>query len=61
MGQFFCTVTGRDFESRVALERHQTTKAYKKQLRALTQGKPPHTQSDAEEAAGMGKPDNGKG
>jgi len=48
-----------DFESAYALERHQCTKAYKKALKAM-QGTAPHTQGDAEAAAGMGRPDNGR-
>jgi len=59
-GQFYCVVTGRDFENAAALERHMLSRPYRRKLKELQTGPAPHTQLDAEAAAGMGLPDNGR-
>lgn len=59
LGQFYCAVTGRHFESADALARHQRTKEHKRRLKRLLNDPAPHSQADADAAAGKGKPDNG--
>ena len=60
-GAYVAVATGRRFSTRAGLESHVKTKAYKRACKALrTQGKP-HDARDAEMAAGMGAPDNGRG
>lgn len=60
-GQFYCVCCARYFTDANALAAHNKTKPHKRRLKALGQGAAkPHTQADAEAAAGMGKPDNGK-
>ena len=59
-GQFYDMFTGRHFESEEALERHMKTKQYKRDKKRVLSGPAPHEQRDAEAAAGMGAPDNGK-
>ena len=56
-GQYYCEVTGRHFESALALRNHEKTKRYKK-LKRLIHGPKPHSQSDAEAAAGVVPPSN---
>jgi bud site selection protein 20 len=41
------------------MEVHEKTKAHKKRCKALM-GDRPHAQTDADWAAGMGRPDNGQ-
>ena len=52
--------TGRHFESADALARHQKTKRFKRDKKRILNGPAPHEQRDAEAAAGVGAPDNGK-
>ena len=59
-GQFYCMYTGRHFESQDALTRHQKSKQYKRDRKKVLTGPAPHEQGDADAAAGMGPPDNGK-
>jgi len=59
-GQFYDMFTGRHFESKEALERHMKTKQYKRDKKRVLNGPAPHEQRDAEAAAGVGAPDNGK-
>ena len=59
-GQFYCMFTGRHFESAEALARHQKTKQFKRDKKRVLNGPKPHEQRDAEAAAGMGAPDNGR-
>lgn len=59
-GQFYCMYTGRHFESADALARHQKTKQFKRDKKRILNGPAPHEQRDAEAAAGVGAPDNGK-
>ena len=59
-GQFYCMFTGRHFESADALARHQKTKQFKRDKKRILNGPAPHEQRDAEAAAGVGAPDNGK-
>lgn len=58
MGQFYCLHCDRYFASSVVRDDHYKTKRHKKRIKML-QGDAPHSQLDAEIAAGMGKPDNG--
>ena len=57
-GKFYCKVTGRHFESALALKNHTKTKRYKKLKKQLLMGPKPHNQRDAEAAAGMAPPTN---
>lgn len=57
-GKHYCIACARYFISEVALADHGKTKAHKKRVKELT-GAKPHSQADAEWAAGMGRPDNG--
>ena len=59
-GQHYDVFTGRHFESAEALARHQKTKQYKRDRKRVLNGSKPHEQGDAEAAAGMAPPDNGK-
>lgn len=60
-GDYFAVATGRRFSSAEGLASHMKTKEYKRAVKRLrTEGKP-HGQLDAELAAGMGRPDNGRG
>eukprot|EP00899_Mesostigma_viride_P003284 jgi/Mesvir1/12957/Mv05970-RA.1 len=58
LGRFYCVACSRDFQSAKILEEHEKTKPHKKKLKSILKEKP-HSQRDAEMAAGMGKPDNG--
>lgn len=58
MGQFYCLHCDRYFASVAVRDEHFKTKKHKKRVK-LMMGSAPHTQLDAELAAGMGKPDNG--
>lgn len=57
LGQFYCNVSGRYFETQEALDSFRKSKPYRRGLKRLLAA-PPHTQADAEAAAGMGKPKN---
>jgi len=58
MGKFYCKVTGRHFESALALKNHMKTKRFKKLKKQIANGPKPHNQRDAEAAAGMAPPTN---
>lgn len=58
MGQFYCLHCDRYFGSWAIRDDHFKTKAHKKRLK-LMKGNAPHSQLDADMAAGMGRPDNG--
>ncbi|WOL13270.1 zinc finger C2H2 protein [Canna indica] len=58
MGQFYCLHCDRYFASEEVLEEHFRSKRHKKRMKQMM-GPAPHTQQDAELAAGMGMPDNG--
>ncbi|KAH7292797.1 hypothetical protein KP509_29G086200 [Ceratopteris richardii] len=58
MGQFYCLHCDRYFSSSAVMDEHFRTKRHKKRVKMM-QGDAPHTQLDAELAAGMGEPDNG--
>ncbi|CAL6367661.1 unnamed protein product [Bathycoccus prasinos] len=58
MGKFYCKVTGRHFESALALKNHTKTKRFKKLKKQIASGPKPHNQRDAEVAAGMAPPTN---
>jgi len=59
LGQHYCIPCARYFVSAGAMEVHEKTKAHKKRCKALM-GDRPHAQTDADWAAGMGRPDNGQ-
>lgn len=63
-GQHFCMSCSKYFVSDSALQQHARTKPHKRRLGELLSlrhaGKKPHNQIDAEVAAGMGAPDNGR-
>lgn len=61
IGQFYATATGRRFVSAEALAAHMKTKEYKRAVKRLKNEPAPHSERDAEMAAGMGAPDNGRG
>ncbi|PKA65406.1 hypothetical protein AXF42_Ash005740 [Apostasia shenzhenica] len=58
MGQFYCLHCDRYFANDVARNKHFLSKRHKKRVKQMN-GPAPHTQLDAELAAGMGRPDNG--
>ena len=60
-GQFYCVCCARYFTDAGALEAHNKTKPHKRKMKEFGRNSErPHTQRDAEMAAGMGAPDNGK-
>lgn len=58
MGQYYCLHCDRYFSNVAVRDEHFKTKRHKKRLKLML-GPAPHTQLDAELAAGMGMPDNG--
>ncbi|MBA0551428.1 hypothetical protein Golob_022312 [Gossypium lobatum] len=58
MGQYYCLHCDRYFANPTVRDEHFKTKRHKKRLKQMS-GPAPHTQLDAELAAGMGMPDNG--
>eukprot|EP00249_Psilotum_nudum_P004052 c17579_g1_i1 orf=103-480(+) len=58
LGKFYCLHCDRYFVSAAFRDEHFRTKRHKKRIK-LMQGEAPHTQLDAELAAGMSMPDNG--
>ncbi|KAJ9181540.1 hypothetical protein P3X46_009661 [Hevea brasiliensis] len=58
MGQYYCLHCNRYFANVTARDEHFKTKRHKKRVKQMM-GPAPHTQLDAELAAGMGMPDNG--
>ncbi|XVF76439.1 hypothetical protein PTKIN_Ptkin13bG0266100 [Pterospermum kingtungense] len=58
MGQYYCLHCDRYFANVDVRDEHFKTKRHKKRLKQMS-GPAPHTQLDAELAAGMGMPDNG--
>ncbi|KAJ8623628.1 hypothetical protein MRB53_032158 [Persea americana] len=58
MGQFYCLHCDRYFAKVSVRDQHFQTKKHKKRVKQMM-GPAPHTQLDAELAAGMGMPDNG--
>ncbi|KAF2312184.1 hypothetical protein GH714_028402 [Hevea brasiliensis] len=58
MGQYYCLHCDRYFANVTVRDEHFKTKRHKKRVKQMM-GPAPHTQLDAELAAGMGMPDNG--
>ncbi|MCO5559508.1 hypothetical protein L7F22_013109 [Adiantum nelumboides] len=58
MGQFYCLHCDRYFASSAVRNDHFKTKLHKKKVKMM-KGDAPHSQLDADLAAGMGRPDNG--
>ncbi|CAA6666559.1 unnamed protein product [Spirodela intermedia] len=58
MGQFYCLHCDRYFATAEVRDEHFKTKLHKKRVKQMM-GPAPHTQLDADLAAGMGMPDNG--
>nr|KAJ0225297.1 hypothetical protein LSAT_V11C100021450 [Lactuca sativa] len=58
MGQYYCLHCDRYFANITVRDDHFKTKKHKKRLKIMA-GPAPHTQLDADLAAGMGMPDNG--
>ncbi|VFQ75023.1 unnamed protein product [Cuscuta campestris] len=58
MGQYYCLHCDRYFANVTVRDDHFKTKKHKKRVKIMM-GDAPHTQLDAELAAGMGMPDNG--
>ncbi|KAK6147052.1 hypothetical protein DH2020_017964 [Rehmannia glutinosa] len=58
MGQFYCLHCDRYFASMAVRDEHFKTKRHRKRVKQMM-GPAPHTQLDADLAAGMGMPDNG--
>lgn len=58
MGQYYCLHCDRYFSTVVVRDEHFKSKRHKKRLKLMS-GPAPHTQLDADLAAGMGMPDNG--
>ena len=57
-GAHYCVSCARYFVSGHALAKHAATKPHKRRLKQLA-GAKPHSQADANAAAGMGAPDDG--
>ncbi|GAY68013.1 hypothetical protein CUMW_260830 [Citrus unshiu] len=58
MGQYYCLHCDRYFANVSVRDEHFKTKRHKKRVKEMM-GPKPHTQLDADLAAGMGMPDNG--
>ncbi|KAK4799364.1 hypothetical protein SAY86_024729 [Trapa natans] len=58
MGQYYCLHCDRYFSNVAVRDEHFKTKRHKKRVKQMM-GPTPHTQVDADLAAGMGMPDNG--
>ncbi|KAG6745131.1 hypothetical protein POPTR_016G093500v4 [Populus trichocarpa] len=58
MGQYYCLHCDRYFANVSVRDEHFKTKRHKKRVKQMM-GPAPHTQLDADLAAGMGAPDNG--
>ncbi|CAL5419877.1 unnamed protein product [Camellia sinensis] len=58
MGQYYCIHCDRYFASVAVRDEHFKTKRHRKRVKQMM-GPAPHTQLDADLAAGMGMPDNG--
>ncbi|CAN8316758.1 unnamed protein product [Cochlearia groenlandica] len=58
MGQFYCLHCDRYFAKASVRDDHFKTKKHKKRVKIMN-GQAPHSQLDADLAAGMGMPDNG--
>ncbi|KAK4834123.1 hypothetical protein QYF36_017338 [Acer negundo] len=58
MGQFYCLHCDRYFANVSVRDEHFKTKRHRKRVKEMM-GSKPHTQLDADLAAGMGMPDNG--
>ncbi|KVI00016.1 Zinc finger, C2H2, partial [Cynara cardunculus var. scolymus] len=58
MGQYYCLHCDRYFANVTVRDEHFKTKRHRKRLKIMA-GPAPHTQLDADLAAGMGMPDNG--
>ncbi|CAN4117114.1 unnamed protein product [Withania somnifera] len=58
MGQYYCIHCDRYFANVGVRDEHFKTKKHRKRVKMMM-GPKPHTQLDAELAAGMGMPDNG--
>ncbi|XP_027365627.1 zinc finger protein 593 [Abrus precatorius] len=58
MGQYYCLHCDRYFSNVAVRDEHFKTKRHKRRVKQMM-GPAPHTQLDAELAAGMGMPDNG--
>lgn len=58
MGQYYCVHCDRYFANTSVRDEHFKTKRHRKRLKLMA-GPAPHTQLDADLAAGMGMPDNG--
>ncbi|KAA8518718.1 hypothetical protein F0562_016508 [Nyssa sinensis] len=58
MGQYYCLHCDRYFATVAVRDEHFKTKKHKKRVKQML-GPAPHTQLDADLAAGMGMPDNG--
>ncbi|XP_050142513.1 uncharacterized protein LOC126618477 isoform X1 [Malus sylvestris] len=58
MGQYYCLHCDRYFNNALVRDDHFKTKRHKKRVKIMM-GDAPHTQLDADLAAGMGMPDDG--
>ncbi|KAL8516701.1 hypothetical protein ACS0TY_015093 [Phlomoides rotata] len=58
MGQYYCFHCDRYFANVAVRDEHFKSKRHRKRVKIML-GPAPHTQLDAELAAGMGMPDNG--
>jgi bud site selection protein 20 len=58
LGQFYCMICARYFNTQKAHDEHTRTKQHKRRIKVLKEEKQ-YTQREAEWASGMGRPDNG--
>ena len=59
LGQYYCFSCAKYFIDQNALDAHNKSKVHKRRLKQVLTTKQ-YTQQEADEAAGMGKPDNGR-
>jgi len=58
-GKHYCIACSRYFQNAAALDEHNATRPHKRKVKMLLTTPKPHTQKDADKAAGLGQPDNG--
>ncbi|GMH43158.1 hypothetical protein BSKO_11080 [Bryopsis sp. KO-2023] len=58
-GKHYCVPCSRYFITGASLVKHEKSKPHKKLVKLLANAMRPHDQRAAEQAGGMGKPDNG--
>lgn len=60
LGKHYCIPCSRYFQTAIALATHQDERPHKRRVKMLLNSERPHNQQDADQAGGMGAPDNGR-